>query len=163
MDFTALDIGLAKSEPQSICRVALVRVESNRIALELDLLVQPPKNSYSTRLQTALGMGPCDTENAPLWPEIWPELRPYVEDQLVVSATAAQLLDCLFEVQHYYMLPHPVYTFECLHCLTGMNLGDACADLGMRVDGLAHAMSRARTVARLYMMLKGMPALQQPV
>jgi DNA polymerase-3 subunit epsilon len=160
MNFTALDVDIARPELQSICRVGLICIENDKMVYQAEQLVKPPKNAYSSRQRDLHGQLPHHTENAPLWPEVWADIRVYIENKLIIAPKAAFTLDCLFHAQNYYMLPHPIFNFECIYCMTGMNLADAGKEYGLHLEETTGPLSRAIAAARLYMLMhKDRPAL----
>jgi DNA polymerase-3 subunit epsilon len=83
MDFVAIDFETA--DQHYICAVGIVTVENDRIVDEYYTLVQPPYNKYSYFTIRVHGITPEDTEDSPLFSEIYPEIEKRLANKLVVA------------------------------------------------------------------------------
>ena len=95
ISFTAIDFETAIGKRWSICQVGIVRVVDGKIVESLSSLVQPPDNEYSMWNTRVHGITAEDTRDAPIFPDIWDDIRPYFENNLVVAHNAAFDIDCL--------------------------------------------------------------------
>lgn len=111
--FTAIDFETATWNPASICQVGLVRVEEGEITHRLNVLVQPPKNQYFYKNIEVHGIQPHDTEQAPTFDQVWPAMRRFVEDQVVVAHNVGFDVNCLRSALAYYDLMQPVFEERC--------------------------------------------------
>src|ERR1017187_1610832 len=85
MNFTAIDFETAHPKHWSICQVGLVRVENGEIVDKVSLLIKPPDNFYWDLFIDIHGISAEDTEDAPTFYDIWHEIEPYIQDQIVVA------------------------------------------------------------------------------
>ena len=89
-DFAAIDFETANGQRSSICSVGLVVVRSGEIVRRLHRLVHPTPNYYYRYFTEQIhGISAADTEDAPLFPEIWAEVAPWVEGIPMVAHNAA--------------------------------------------------------------------------
>lgn len=80
--FVAIDVEYADNE-QNICQFGLAVVRDRKIVDSRSWLIQPPGNHYEERCIRVHHITPADTEDAPTFPEVWPEIQPYLlEGQL---------------------------------------------------------------------------------
>ena len=80
--FVAIDVEYADSE-QNICQFGLAVVRDQKIVESRSWLIQPPDNHYDESKTRVHHISPEDTEHAPTFPELWPEIQPYLlEGQL---------------------------------------------------------------------------------
>ncbi|SHN34719.1 exonuclease domain-containing protein [Mucilaginibacter sp. OK098] len=148
--FTAIDFETAQGKRWSICRVGLVRVEEGRLVNKLNLLVCPPGNIYSGMNTQIHGIGARHTYNSPKFANIWPLIRPYIENETVVSHNGAFDFSCLSQTLGYYKLQLPDYKQQCTYKIFGKGLAACCSD--HRIALKHHdALSDAMACAQLYL------------
>lgn len=111
--FSALDFETATWNPSSICQVGIVRVEDGTVTEKVNLLVQPPKNEYFYKNIEVHGIQPADTQEAPLFEDVWFDIRHLIEDQIVVAHNAAFDVNCLQNALAYYDIAQPVFEVRC--------------------------------------------------
>jgi DNA polymerase III epsilon subunit-like protein len=85
MNFTVIDFETTHPKRWSICQIGLVRVESGVVTAELDLLVQPPNNEVWSRFTEIHGIHWQDTTTQPTFDQRWPQILPYIDEQVVVA------------------------------------------------------------------------------
>lgn len=76
-DFVAVDVEYADNE-QDICQIGLAVVRNLEITARRSWLIQPPDNHYEERVMRVHHITPEDTAAAPTFPEVWPEIQPYL-------------------------------------------------------------------------------------
>lgn len=154
LNFTAIDFETAVGKRNSICQVGIAIVKNGEIVKTISRLVQPPYNEYSHWNIQVHGITPDQTKFSPLFPDIWEEIRPYVEGQKLIAHNAAFDTDCLRKTLDYYNLPIPEYTSECTYKLTKMKLNVACQ--AYKIDFSNHHDAEADAVgcAKLYLKIK---------
>ena len=70
-DFIAIDFETANQEPSSVCSIGAVMVRGGQIADKFYSLIQPEPNYYSYFCQRVHGLGHEDTDDAPVFSEVW--------------------------------------------------------------------------------------------
>ncbi|GAB4229081.1 MAG: 3'-5' exonuclease [Ekhidna sp.] len=111
--FTALDFETATWSPESICQVGMVRVEDGEVTEKVNRLVQPPKNAYYHKNIEIHGIKPEDTLDAPLFEDVWFDIRHLIEDEVVVAHNAGFDVNCLQNALAYYDLAQPRFEVRC--------------------------------------------------
>lgn len=154
INFTAIDFETAVGKRNSICQVGIAIVENGEIVKTLSRLVQPPYNEYSHWNIQVHGITPDKTRFSPLFPDVWEEIKPYVEGQTLVAHNAAFDTDCLRKTLDYYNLPIPEFTSECTYRLTKMKLNVACQ--AYKIDFTNHHDAECDAIgcANLYLKIK---------
>lgn len=121
-DFVAIDFETANGRPSSVCSVGIVIVRGGEVVDSFYSLIHPYPDFYAWFCQQVHGLGPCDTDDAPLFPEVW--------DQVIDRVFAAFEVDefpagvpfiahnarfdegCLRSVHEAYGLRYPGYRFD---------------------------------------------------
>jgi len=88
MRFASIDFETASYEPNSACQVGVVVVEGGKISFEKCWLIRPRNLYFSERCIAVHGIRPRDVLNAATWPSVWKELRPLLEDRVVLAHNA---------------------------------------------------------------------------
>lgn len=83
INFTAFDFETAQSH-KNACQIGLVVVRKGKIVEEKSYLIQPPDNKISSYCTKIHGIKASMTKNAPLFNEVWEEIKPYFEKQVIV-------------------------------------------------------------------------------
>ena len=91
-DWAAIDIETATdfdSPAQYICAIAVCQVQgSGRLMEPEKFLVRPPENKISPRTTEIHKITPEQTENAPSFQEIWPEIASLIYNRVLVAHNA---------------------------------------------------------------------------
>jgi DNA polymerase-3 subunit epsilon len=111
--FTAIDFETAQWNPNSVCQIGLIRVEHNEIQYQYESLIKPPGNTYFRKNIEVHGIRPEDTEEAPTFDRVWYDIKPYIEDQLIVAHNAAFDVNCLKHTLAYYDEIEPSFEVDC--------------------------------------------------
>lgn len=70
-NFAAIDFETANNERSSVCSVGLVIVRGGEIVDRFYSLIKPEPEYYNYWCSRVHGLCAADTENAPVFPEIW--------------------------------------------------------------------------------------------
>ena len=85
-DFAAIDFETANSERSSVCSVGVVIVRNNEIVDSFfDSLINPEPNYYNYWCTKVHGLTSRDTDDAPVFPEVWKQIAPLVEGLPLVA------------------------------------------------------------------------------
>jgi DNA polymerase-3 subunit epsilon len=149
-NFTAIDFETAQGKRWSICQVGLVRVENGNIVQKLNLLIRPPENLYFSMNTQIHGISARDTYNSPRFNSIWPQIKPFIDNQTVVAHNGAFDFNCLSQTLQYYNLSQPSYMQKCTYKIYGKGLAACCSE--HRISLNHHdALSDALACAQLYL------------
>lgn len=158
-NFVALDFETANRTPSSVCSIGLVFVENGKIVEDFYRLIKPIPDFYSRFNIGIHGITPADTLHATLFPEVWNEVLPKIEDLPIVAHNSLFDEGCLKAVLSAYDLPLPQNRFYCT-CrqarkvfpdLPNHKLGTVAAYLGVPLDNHHHALADAEACARIAM------------
>ena len=112
-DFVAIDFETANAKRSSVCSVGIVIVRNGLIENELYRLIHPTPNYYG-RINTQIhGLTNEDTDDAPLFPEVWREIHPLIGDLPLVAHNSPFDSSCLKAAFTAYDMPYPDYPFFC--------------------------------------------------
>ena len=99
-DFAAIDFETANEQPSSVCSVGVVVVRGGEIV-----------EYYQWFCRRVHGLGPEDTEDAPVFPYVWEEVAPLIEGLPLVAHNARFDEGCLKAVFRVYQMDYPDYQF----------------------------------------------------
>ncbi|MGE5425123.1 MAG: 3'-5' exonuclease [Syntrophothermus sp.] len=152
--FTAIDFETANSARNSICQIGLVRVVDGEIFQYFSQLIRPPDNHYNYWNTKVHGITPRHTLAEPAFYEVWPMIRGYIEDQLVVAHNVSFDAGVLRATLQYYKLRVPEFKTDCTYRHSKMNLKKMCDC--MEIELLKHhdAMHDAMACARAYIKIR---------
>ena len=153
MNFTAIDFETAIGKRWSICQVGIVRVENGRIMAKISRLVKPPNNEYSEWNTRIHGITSTDTIDSPIFSEIWDEIKPYIENNLVVAHNTDFDIDCLYKTLEYYDIPKPRFEIDCTYKRTGQKLDNLCEAFDIELGNHHDAECDAKACAEIYIKL----------
>jgi DNA polymerase-3 subunit epsilon len=148
--FTAIDFETAQPARSSICQIGLVRVEKGQVVEQISLLVQPPDNTYNYWNTNVHGLNGEDTEDAPFFDSVWPQIRPFIEGRTVVAHNGAFDFSCLRKSLEFYELEEPDYKPACTYKIYKKKLNVLCDEYDIELDH-HDALSDARACAELYL------------
>ena len=81
-DFAAIDFETANNERTSVCSVGVIIVRNGEIVDSFYSLIQPEPNYYNYWCTQVHGLTEEDTEDAPIFPEVWKQIVPLLPDGL---------------------------------------------------------------------------------
>lgn len=113
MDFTAIDFETATSKSTSICSMGICVVKNDEIVERKGIYIRPEPlefNSYNIKIH---GITPEMVENAPTFEQCWDEIRPYLENKLIVAHNAMFDIGALCATLDYYNIPYPPFRYLC--------------------------------------------------
>ena len=118
LDFAAIDFETANNERSSVCSVGVVIVRNGEIVDSFYSLIQPEPNYYNYWCQRVHGLGYEDTDNAPLFPEVWAQIEPLIEGLPLVAHNRPFDEGCLKAVFRVYRMDYPDYEFYDTLCVS---------------------------------------------
>ena len=154
MTFTAIDFETATPARHSICQIGICRVENGNIIYTDSILVKPPDNDFSHWNVAVHRISPDLTENAPPFPEIWENIKPHIQKQLIIAHNIAFDIDCLLQTLAYYGLDFPDIEHDCTYKISGLNLIDLAEALEVEILNHHDAMNDSIMCANAYIKLR---------
>ncbi|MBD0404586.1 exonuclease domain-containing protein [Flammeovirga sp. EKP202] len=149
MEFTAIDFETAHGARWSICQVGIVKVKNGEIIDRYETLVRPPDNRYHSFNTTIHGITAEMTKNAPSFFQVWDEIKPFIEGQLIVAHNAGFDVGALEQTLELYDLDVPEFQYDCTYRITGAALDDVCYTYGWALNH-HNALADAEACAKLY-------------
>ena len=110
-DFAAIDFETANECPSSVCSVGIVLVRDGEIVDSFYSLIRPEPEYYQWFCRRVHGLGPEDTYDAPVFPEVWAQIEPLIEGLPLVAHNARFDEGCLRAVFDVYRMDYPEYEF----------------------------------------------------
>ena len=109
--FNAIDFETANEQPSSVCSVGIVIVRNGIITDRFYSLIHPEPEYYQWFCRQVHGLGPEDTDDAPVFPKVWEKIAPLLEDYPLVAHNARFDEGCLKAVHRVYRMDYPDYVF----------------------------------------------------
>ena len=111
-DFAAIDFETANECPSSVCSVGVVVVRGGEIVDRFYSLIHPEPEYYQWFCRQVHGLGPEDTEDAPVFPYVWKKIVPLIEGLPLVAHNSPFDEGCLRQVFRVYQMDYPDYEFH---------------------------------------------------
>ena len=154
-DFAAIDFETANGERTSVCSVGVVIVRGGEIVDSFYSLVQPEPNYYTYWNTRVHGLTRRDTDDAPLFPDVWAQIEPLIAGLPLVAHNKAFDESCLRAVFRCYQMDYPDYRFFCTCIASRRRLPHLCnhqlhtvaAECGFRLEHHHHALADAEACA----------------
>ena len=155
-DFAAIDFETANSERSSVCSVGIVIVRGGEIVDKFYSLIKPEPECYSYVCMRVHGLRASDTEDAPVFPEVWKQIEPKIAGLPLVAHNKAFDESCLKAVFRVYQMDYPDYPFYCT-CIASRrvwpkgrhNLDIIAARCGYDLTNHHHALADAEACAAI--------------
>lgn len=157
LNFAAIDFETANQHRTSVCSVGIVIVRNGIIAEKIYRLIRPEPEWYSYWNTKVHGLRAKDTENAPVFPEVWTDIAPKIEDLSLVAHNSPFDEGCLKAVFRMYQMDYPDYEFFCtcrgarkaLPGLENYQLHTVAARVGYHLKNHHHALADAEACAEI--------------
>ena len=110
-DFAAIDFETANECRSSVCSVGVVIVRGGEVVDSFYSLIHPEPEYYQWFCQQVHGLGPEDTDDAPVFPDVWAQIEPMIEGLPLVAHNSPFDEGCLKSVFRVYRMDYPDYEF----------------------------------------------------
>ena len=111
-DFAAIDFETANEQPTSVCSVGVVIVRGGEVTDSFYSLIRPEPDYFQWFCSQVHGLGPEDTEGAPVFPQVWEGVAPLVEGLPLVAHNSRFDEGCLKAAFRLYGMDYPDYEFR---------------------------------------------------
>ena len=156
-DFAAIDFETANYERTSVCSVGVVVVRDGMIFETFYSLIRPEPNYYKYWCTQVHGLCREDTENAPVFPDVWAKIEPLIEGLPLVAHNRPFDESCLKAVFRCYQMDYPDYEFydtlaasrRLLPDLENHQLDTVAAACGFPMEHHHHALADAEACAHI--------------
>ena len=159
-DFAAIDFETANENLCSVCSVGVVVVRGGEIVDSFYSLIHPEPEYYQWFCRRVHGLGPEDTDDAPVFPYVWEKIEPLIEGLPLVAHNAGFDEGCLKAVFKVYQMDYPDYVFlDTLapsrrlfgHSIPNHQLQTVAAACGYNLLHHHHALADAEACAHIAM------------
>ena len=155
-DFAAIDFETANNELSSVCSVGIVIVRNGEIVDDFYSLIQPEPNYYTYWCSQVHGLCSEDTDEAPIFPEVWKQIESLIDGLPLVAHNKPFDESCLKAVFRCYQMDYPDYEFHCT-CIASRkrspgqtnHLDVAAARCGFDLKNHHHALADAEACAAI--------------
>ena len=155
-DFAAIDFETANCERSSVCSVGIVIVRNGEIVDTFYSLINPEPNYYNYWCTQVHGLTAQDTDNAPIFPDVWKQVEPLIEGLPLVAHNKAFDESCLKAAFRTYQMDYPDYEFHCTLLKSRQvwpeghhNLDIIAARCGYNLENHHHALADAEACAAI--------------
>ena len=113
MNFVAIDFETANSKRNSACSVAVVEVKDGKIFDSYYALIKPPRLEFNYTNIQIHGITPNDVRDKPTFAGIWRELKPCLDNKIVIAHNASFDMSVLKGCINEYHLEPPKFQHFC--------------------------------------------------
>ncbi|MDD4215135.1 MAG: exonuclease domain-containing protein [Bacteroidales bacterium] len=113
MDFITIDFETANSLRESPCEIGLTFVKDNQIVETKSWLIKPMFNRFDPFNIFIHGIRPEHVADKPEFNELWPEIKPLIENQFLIAHNAGFDFSVLRKTLDTYQLPYPTLNYSC--------------------------------------------------
>ncbi len=157
-NFAAIDFETANFERSSVCSVGIVVIRDGKIVEKFYSLIKPEPDYYNYRCMQVHGLSSADTDDAPVFPDVWKQVEPLIAGLPLVAHNKSFDENCLKAVFRVYQMDYPDYKFYCT-CIASRrvwpgghhNLDVIAARCGYNLENHHHALADAEACAAIAM------------
>lgn len=152
-NFVALDFETAHGKRHSACAVGIVVVKNKIITEKFWTLIKPPQNEYFSKNIEIHGITPEMTELACSFNEIFPTIRKYLHNRIVVCHNMAFDLNVLAQCMDFYNIRDDDFTYTpycTMKIYNGRCLKECCSEFGIQLNH-HDPLSDAEACAKLFL------------
>lgn len=113
MNFIAIDFETANEKRASACSLGITVVKDNKIVEEKYWLIKPKPFRFEARNIIIHGIREEDVIDEKEFDELWPKIKPYLENNLVIAHNASFDLSVLRNTLDLYNLEYPKLNYAC--------------------------------------------------
>ena len=122
-DFAAIDFETANENRCSVCSVGVVIVRDGQVVDSFYSLIKPEPNYYTFYCRRVHGLSRDDTDNAPVFPDVWKQIEPKIGGLTLVAHNSSFDESCLRAVFRTYGMTYPDYEFKCTCVASRIHFG----------------------------------------
>lgn len=112
-NFAAIDFETANQNRSSVCSIGIVIVRNGEIVDRFYSLICPEPNYYSYWNSRIHGLTQEDTDDAPVFSDVWKQIAHKIEGLPLVAHNSPFDESCLKAVFRVYQIDYPDYEFHC--------------------------------------------------
>lgn len=158
LNFVALDLETATWEKSSICEIGIAIVRDSCVVETKSWLVKPYRNWYDSFNISIHGITPEMTKNSRSFKEVWREIQPYLENQVVVAHNTAFDMYALKYAFEENGMPYPNFRHFCSYRVArycfkdtySYSLPIVCDAMGIQFNSHHRAGADAEACAKVF-------------
>ena len=155
--FAAIDFETANQYRTSVCSVGVVVVRDREIVDTFYSLIRPEPEYYSYWNTQVHGITYNDTINASIFPHVWQQIEPLIQDLPLIAHNKSFDESCLKACFRTYQMDYPDYEFLCtlqssrklIKGLSNYQLQTVSAHCGFNLNNHHHALADAEACAQI--------------
>lgn len=113
MKYTVIDFETANSKRSSPCAIGIIVIEDFKIIEEKFYYIKPYDMYFSGFNISIHGIKPHHVKDALTFDELYPQIKHYFENQLVLAHNASFDMSVLRAILTHYDIPFPSLTYIC--------------------------------------------------
>ncbi|MGK0414584.1 MAG: DNA polymerase-3 subunit epsilon [Polaribacter sp.] len=113
MDFITIDFETATAQRDSPCEIGLTFVENFEIVKSKSWLIKPMYDEFDYFNILIHGIRPEHVADKPEFNELWPEIKPLIENKFLIAHNAGFDFSVLRRTLEAYNLPFPNLEYSC--------------------------------------------------
>ena len=122
-NYTIIDFETAGRKRATACSLGMVRIEGNKIVSKFHRLLKPECFPNFDPMNVMIhGITPSDVENEPEFIDLWLEIKPWLEDQIVVAHNTSFDISVLLRTLDLYQIEIPKFNYLCSYRLAKSSL-----------------------------------------
>lgn len=118
MRFIAIDFETANTDRSSACAIGMVVVEDGGIIDKRYHLIKPSDPYFDPFNVSIHGITEEDVEDEPGFNELWPSIRDYFGNRIVIAHNASFDMSVLRHVLDEYGIPYPEIPYSCTRVIS---------------------------------------------
>lgn len=111
--FVAIDFETANSMRNSACSIGIAIIENLKIIETRHWLIKPPESYFNPFNISIHGITPENVKDKPTFDLLWPEIRSYLDNNLIIAHNASFDLGVLRHVLSNYNIDYPRSLYSC--------------------------------------------------
>jgi len=111
--FIAIDFETANSKSNSACSIGIAVIEDLKISETRHWLIKPPKLYFRPFNISIHGITENDVRNEPTFDQLWPEIKKYIDNNLIIAHNASFDIGVLRHTLNTYGINFPESGYSC--------------------------------------------------
>lgn len=112
-EYTVFDVETANNNPTSICAIGICVVRDDEIIEQFSSLVKPYPDYYLGINTSIHGLSSADTDDAPTFAQLWPLIKTYFDNKIVLAHNVPFDRRCLEKTLLHYEITIPYVNYGC--------------------------------------------------
>lgn len=118
MNFVTIDFELANPDRASVCSLGIVIVKNGKIIDKYSMLIRPKELYFDPFYTEIHGITANDVKNKPKFNELWPEIKPLLEEQMIIAHYSSFDMSVLRHVLDAYNISYPTFSYSCSYIIS---------------------------------------------